>query len=61
MILWLSVGFVAWILFMLFMLAIIKRGHRVRGNVYEQKLYFQSMINTQNRKKEGKKKGDGEN
>ena len=32
----------------LFMLAIIKGGHRIRGNGYEQKLYLRGMINTQN-------------
>ena len=57
MIIWLSGGFIAWISCVLFMLAIIKGGHRVRGNVYEHKLYLQSMINTQNREKEGKNKG----
>jgi hypothetical protein len=30
------------------MLAIIKGGHRIRGNGYEQKLYFRGMVNTQN-------------
>jgi len=34
------------------MLAIFKGGHRVRGNVYEQKLYLQSKANIQN--EEGK-------
>ncbi len=32
---------------MLFMLAIIDGGHRIRGNGYEQKLYSR-RINTQN-------------
>ncbi len=59
MILWISVGFIVWISCILFMLAIIKGGHRVRGNVYEQQLYFHSMINTKNRDKEGKKKSEG--
>ena len=57
MIIWLSGGFIAWISCVLFMLAIIRGGHRVRGNAYEQKLYLQSMPNTQNRKEEGKRKG----
>jgi hypothetical protein len=51
MILWFSVGFIVWISCVLFMLAIIKGGHRVRRNAYEQKLYLQSMVNTQNRKR----------
>ncbi len=55
--LWFPVGFMAWISCVSFMLAIIKGGHRVRGDGYEQKLYFQSTINTQNRNKEIKKKG----
>jgi len=37
-----------WIWSMLFMLAIIEGGHRVRGHGYEQKLYSRSMVNTQN-------------
>ncbi len=47
MTLWLIVGIV-WILCVFFMLAIIKGGHRIRGNGYEQKLYLRGMINTQN-------------
>ena len=46
MILWLIVGLIVWILCVLFMLAIFKGGHRIRGHGYEQKLYFRSM-NTQ--------------
>ena len=46
MILWFMVGLIVWILCVLFMLAVIKGGHRIRG--YEQKLYFRSMVNTQN-------------
>jgi len=48
MVLWFIVGLIVWILCVLFMLAIIKGGHRIRGNGYEQKLYFRSMVNTQN-------------
>ncbi len=48
MVLWFIVGFLVWILCVSFMLAIIKGGHRVRGNRYEQKLYFRNAVNTQN-------------
>ncbi len=48
MILWIIAGSIAWILCVSFMLVIIKGGHRVRGNGYEQKLYAGSMGNTQN-------------
>ena len=48
MVLWFIVGLIVWILCVSFMLAIIKGGHRVRGNGYEQKLYFSGMVNTQN-------------
>jgi hypothetical protein len=48
MVLWVIVGFIVWILYVLLMLAIIKGGHKVRGSGYEQKLYFRSMVNTQN-------------
>ncbi len=48
MILWFIVGLIVWILCMLFMLAIFKGGHRIRGNGYRQKLYLKSMINNQN-------------
>jgi hypothetical protein len=37
------------------MLAIMKGGHRVRGSGYEQKLYFRSMVKTQNIKNSIKK------
>ena len=37
-----------WIWSMLFMLAIIEGGHRVRGHGYEQKLYLRSMDKNQN-------------
>ncbi len=47
MTLWLIVGLIVWILCVLFMLAIVKGGHRIRGNGYEQKLYSR-RINTQN-------------
>ncbi len=56
MIIWLSGGFIVWISCVLFMLAIIKGGHRIRGNVYEQKLYLQSMANTQDIKIASKSK-----
>ncbi len=48
MVLWFIVGLIVWILCVLLMLAIIKGGHRIRGHGYEQKLYFRSMVNTQN-------------
>jgi hypothetical protein len=48
MVLWFIVGLIVWILCVLFMLATIKGRHRIRGSVYEQKLYFRSMANTQN-------------
>ena len=48
MVLWFIVGLMVWILCVLFMLAIIKGGHRIRGNGYEQKLYLGGMVNTQN-------------
>ncbi len=44
MIYWFLVGLVVWIFCVLFMLAIFKGGHRIRG--HEQKLYFRSMVNT---------------
>ncbi len=37
-----------WIWCMLFMLAIIEGGHRVRGHGYEQKLYLRRMDKNQN-------------
>ena len=55
MVLWIIVGLIVWILCVLFMLAIIKGGHRVRGSGYEQKLHFRSMVNTQNIKNSVKK------
>ncbi len=48
MILWFIVGFIVWILCVLFMLAIFKGGHRIRGHGYEQKLYSRYMVNPQN-------------
>ena len=48
MTLWFILGLIAWILCVLFMLAIIKGGHRFRGYGYEQKLYSGSTVNTQN-------------
>ena len=55
MVLWVIVGFIVWILCVFLMLAIIKGGHRVRGSGYEQKLYFRSMVKTQNIKNSIKK------
>ena len=55
MVLWFIVGLIVWILCVLFMLAIIKGGHRVRGHGCEQKLYFRSMVKTQNIKNSIKK------
>ena len=40
MILWFIVGFIVWILCMLFMLAIFKGGHGIRG--HEQKLFSEA-------------------
>jgi hypothetical protein len=48
MTLWFILGLIGWILCVLFMLAIIKGGHRFRGHGYEQKLYSRSTVNTQN-------------
>ncbi len=48
MIFWFIVGLIVWTLCMLFMLAIFKGGHKIRGHGYEQKLCFRSMVNTQN-------------
>jgi len=45
MIFWSLVGITGWVLCVLFMLAIIKGGHRVRGN--ERKLYSRYRVNTQ--------------
>ncbi len=55
MIFWFIVGFLVWILCVSFMLVIIKGGHRVRGNKYEQKLYFRSLVNTRNKGNSRKK------
>jgi hypothetical protein len=55
MVLWFIVGLIVWTLCVFFMLAIMKGGHRVRGSGYEQKLYFRSMVNTQNIKNSIKK------
>ncbi len=48
MTLWFIVGFIVWILCVLFMLALIKGGHRFRGHGYEEKLYLRSMVKNQN-------------
>ncbi len=45
---WLIVGLIACILCLLFFLVVFHGGHRIRGNGYEQKLYFRYMVNTQN-------------
>jgi hypothetical protein len=45
MIFWSLVGTTGWILCVLFMLAIIKGGHRVRG--HERKLYSQYTVKNQ--------------
>ena len=47
MTLWFIVGFIVWIVCVLFMLAIIKGGHRVRGSGYERKLYLGRMFKNQ--------------
>ncbi len=49
MTLWFIVGLIVWILWMLFMLAVFKGGHRIRGHGYEQKLYSRSIVNTYRR------------
>ncbi len=48
MTLWFIVGFIVWIVCVLFMLAVFHGGHRIRGHGYEQKLCFRSTVNTQN-------------
>ncbi len=48
MVLWFIVGFTVWVLCILFMLAIIRGGHRVRGHGYEQKLHSRYTVNTRN-------------
>ena len=55
MILWIIVGLIVWMLCFVFMLAIFKGGHRIRGNGYRQRLYLKNMINTQNIKDSIKK------
>ena len=45
MTLWFIVGLIVWIVCVLFMLAIFKGGHRVRGHGYEQKLYSRYKVN----------------
>ena len=45
MIFWSLVGITGWILCVLFMLAIIKGGHRVRG--HERRLYSRYTVKTQ--------------
>jgi len=47
MVLWFIVGIIVVILCGLFMLAIIKGWHRIRGNGYVQKLYLRSMDKNQ--------------
>ena len=49
MTIWFIVGSIVFILCVLFMLAMFKGGHRVRGHGYEQKLYLRSMVNTYRR------------
>jgi len=46
--LWFILGLIVWILCVLFLLAILKGGHRKRGSGYEQKLYLRSRANTHN-------------
>ncbi len=48
MIYWCIVGLLVWIICILFMMAILKVGHRIRGHGYEQILCFRSTVNTQN-------------
>ncbi len=48
MIFWSIIGSVIWIFIVLFILAIFKGGHRVRGHGYEQKLYLRSRDKNQN-------------
>ena len=45
MTLWFMVGLTVWILCVLFILAVLKGGHRIRGHGYEQKLYSRSKVN----------------
>ncbi len=44
MVLWFIVGFIVWVLCVLFMLAIFKGRNISHG--YEQKLHFRYMVNT---------------
>ncbi len=58
--LWFIVGFIVWVVCVLFMLAIVKGGHRVRGSGYEHKLYSRYKVKPLKNvedliKKEGKK------
>ncbi len=55
MVLWIIAGLIVWILCVSLMLVIIKGGHRVRGNIYEQRLHSRSMVRTQNIKDSIKK------
>ncbi len=48
MILWFIVGFIVWTLCILLMLAIFHGGHKNREHGCEQKLYFRSIVHTQN-------------
>ncbi len=45
MALWFIVGLIVWTVCLLFMLAVFKGGHRIRGHGYEQKLYSRSTVN----------------
>ena len=57
MTLWFIVGFIVWIVCVLFMLAIIKGGHRVRGSGYKQKLYLRRVVKNKNIEDSIKKEG----
>ena len=61
MIFWFIVGSIVCILCVLFMLAMFKGGHRVRGHGYEEKLYFRSMVNTYRRFGKRRSEEDDEN
>ncbi len=58
MILWIIAGLIVWILCVSLMLVIIKGGHSVRGNRYEQKLCSRSMVKAQNIKDSIKKRSE---
>ncbi len=45
---WIIAGLIVWILCMSLTLVIIKGGHRVRGNIYEQELYSGRMLKALN-------------